>query len=50
MGECERMNLNTPKWTSTLGIKVSNFQKTIAKVKTHWIEDFFILLENFWKT
>jgi hypothetical protein len=51
--ECERvwkMSPHIPKWTSTLGVRVSleflNFQKTIWEVRTHWIEDFLISLKN----
>jgi hypothetical protein len=43
--ECEGMSPHTPKWTLTLGIEVSNIQRIISRVKTHWIKDFFIPLE-----
>jgi hypothetical protein len=50
--ECEKMNFHTPKWILTLGVRsldgLSNFQKTITRVKTHGIEKFFISLKNFW--
>jgi hypothetical protein len=50
--ECERMNPHTPKWTPIVRIGVSNglpnFQSAISRVKTHWFEEFFILLENYW--
>jgi hypothetical protein len=49
VGECEGMNPHTPK----LGIKspngLLNLQRTIAKVKTHWIETLLISLESSWK-
>jgi hypothetical protein len=59
VGECERMNLHTPKWALILGVGVPmdsrwtpngflNVQRAIAKVKTHWIEEFFISLESSW--
>jgi hypothetical protein len=45
-GNCEGMNLHTPKGASTLGVwnlgGLPNFQKAIAGVKTQWIEKFFI--------
>ncbi len=50
--ECEGMNPHTPKWTPMFGVGVPNgvpnFQSTIAKVKTHCLEEFFISLENYW--
>ncbi len=27
---------------------LSNFQRAIVEVKTHWIKEFFILLKSFW--
>jgi len=50
-GKCEGMNPRTPKGASTLGVLspsgFPNFQRTIAKVKTQWIEKFFISLESY---
>jgi hypothetical protein len=49
--ECEGMNFHTPKWTPIVGVKVPNglpnFQSTIARVKTHQFEEFFISLESY---
>jgi hypothetical protein len=39
------MSSHTPKW---IPYKISNVQKTILKVKTHWIEKFFTPLQIFW--
>jgi hypothetical protein len=48
-GKCEGMNPHIPKGASTLGVwspgGLSNLQRAIAKVKTQWIEEFFISLE-----
>ncbi len=45
-GKCEGMNPHIPKGVSTLGIWSSsglpNLQRTISRVKTQWIENFFI--------
>jgi hypothetical protein len=46
--ECEGMNLHTPKelpgsWSPS---GLSNLQKVIARVKTQWIEKFFISLKK----
>ncbi len=43
--KCEGMSSHTPKW---IPYKISNVQKTILKVKTHWIEKFFTPLQIFW--
>jgi hypothetical protein len=50
--ECERnepshsqMNSHFGSWSPN---GLSNFQKAIARVKTHWIEEFFISLESYW--
>jgi len=48
--ECEGIDPHTPKGIPTLGVGVSvgfpNFQRAIARVKTRWLEDLFISLEN----
>jgi hypothetical protein len=48
-GKCEGMNLHTPKGTFTLGVwslgGLLNLQRVIARVKTQWIDEFFISLE-----
>jgi len=48
--ECETMNLHTPKATPTWGSwspeGFLNFQKIIARVKTHQFEEFFISLKR----
>jgi len=45
------MNPHTPKGASTLGIwnpnGLLNLQRTIAGVKTQWIEEFFMFLESY---
>jgi hypothetical protein len=50
-GKCEEMNPHTPKGASTLGVwshgGLLDFQRAIARVKTHWIEDFFISMESY---
>ncbi len=50
--ECEGMNLHTPKWTPMFGVRVpnglANLQSAIARVKTHRLEKFFIILESHW--
>jgi hypothetical protein len=51
VGECEGMNPTLPSelpfWE--LGSDgLPNLQKAIARVKTHWIEKFFILMESSW--
>jgi len=50
-GKCEGMNPHIPKGASTLGVwspdGLLNLQRAIARVKTQWIEDFFISLENY---
>jgi hypothetical protein len=50
-GKCEGMNPHTPKGASTLGIwspgGLLNLHRAIAKVKTQWIEEFFISLESY---
>jgi len=47
--ECEGIGLHTPKGTPTLGSwspgGLLNVQKTILRIKTQWIEKFFISLE-----
>jgi len=45
--KCEGMNPHTPKGASTLGGGVPNVQRVIAKVKTKWLEEFFIPLESY---
>ncbi len=49
-GKCEGMNPHTPKGAPTLGVwslsGLSNFQRVIVRVKTQWIEYFFISLES----
>jgi hypothetical protein len=51
-GKCEGMNLHSPKGASTLGVwrpsGLPNFQRAIARVKTQWIEEFFISLKSYW--
>jgi hypothetical protein len=51
VGEREGMNLHTPKWAPTLWSwspnGLPNFQRAIARVKTHWITKFFISFERF---
>jgi hypothetical protein len=51
-GKCEGMNPHTPNGASTLGVwspgGLPNLQRTIAGVKTQWIKEFFISLENYW--
>jgi hypothetical protein len=50
--KCEKMNPRTPKGVSILGVwspgGLLNLQRTIAKVKTQWIEEFLISLKSFW--
>jgi hypothetical protein len=50
-GKCEGVNPHTPKRASTLGVwspgGFSNLQRAIVRVKTQWIEEFFILLERY---
>jgi len=50
-GKCEGMNPHTPKGASTLGVwspdGLLNFQKGITRVKTQWIEKFFISLKSY---
>jgi hypothetical protein len=50
--ECEGMNLDTPKWIPIMGVGVPNgfpnLQSIIARVKTHWLEEFFISLVIYW--
>jgi hypothetical protein len=50
-GKCEGMNLHTPKEAPTLGVwsfgGLLNLQRAIARVKTQWIEEFFISLESY---
>jgi len=45
-GKCEGMNLHILKGASTLGVSnpggLPNFQRAISRVKTQWIEKFFI--------
>jgi hypothetical protein len=45
------MNPHTPKGASTLGVwnpdGFPNLQKTIAQVKTYWIEELFISLKSY---
>jgi hypothetical protein len=52
VGECEGINLHTPKWAPTLGVGILMdsriFKKTITRVQTHWIEMFLISLKNSW--
>jgi hypothetical protein len=49
VGKCERMNPHTPKWASTLGVRLPMdfriFRGLIAGVKTHFIEEFLISLK-----
>jgi len=42
-GECEGMNLHTPKATPTWGVGVP----IDLGVKTNWIKEFFISLESY---
>jgi hypothetical protein len=46
--ESERMNIHIPKWAPILGVGISNLQRTIVKVKTHWMGEFLISLESSW--
>jgi hypothetical protein len=50
--KCEGMNPHTPKWTPIVGVEVPNgllnLHSAIARVKTHWFGEFFILLESYW--
>jgi hypothetical protein len=50
--ECEGMNPHTPKGTLILGSwspnGLPNFQRAIARVKTHWIKAFLISLKSSW--
>jgi hypothetical protein len=52
VGECEGMNLHTPKWAPTLGIGVllnsQIFKGKFQGVKTHWIDKKIISLETSW--
>jgi hypothetical protein len=47
-GKCEGMNPHIPKGASTLKVwshdGLPNLQKTIVRVKTKWIKEFFISL------
>jgi len=45
--KCEEMNLHTPKGASTLGVGLPNVQRTITRIKTQWIEEFFISLKSY---
>jgi hypothetical protein len=49
--KCGGMNLHIPKGASTLGIwnpsGFPNLQRSIAGVKTQWIEKFIISLESY---
>jgi hypothetical protein len=49
--ENEGMNPHTPQMNSDFGSwnpdGLSNLQRAISEVKTHWIEDFFISLKIF---
>ncbi len=51
-GRVWELNLHIPKWTPNFGSWSPNgplnFQGTIAEVKTHWIDKFFISLESSW--
>jgi len=42
---CEDMNPHTPR---EFHFGSLNFQKAIARVKTQWIEEFFISMESSW--
>jgi len=48
---CEGMNPHTPRefhfWSWNPG-GFLNFQKAIARVKTQWLEEFFISMESSW--
>jgi hypothetical protein len=50
-GKCEGMNPHTPKGAPILGVwspgGLANLQRVISRVKTHWIEEFFISLERY---
>jgi len=50
--ECEGMKPHTPQMNSHFGSYspngLSNFQRAITGVKTHWIEMFFTSLERSW--
>jgi hypothetical protein len=50
-GKCEGTNPHTPKGASTLGVwspdGLPNLQRAIVGVKTQWIEEMFISLENY---
>jgi hypothetical protein len=51
VGKCEGMSPHIPKWTPTLGVGVSmdsRIFRVITGVKTHWIEEIHISLENSW--
>jgi hypothetical protein len=50
VGGCEGMNLHTPKWAPTLGVEILMdswiFQRAIAGVKSHWIDELLISLQK----
>jgi hypothetical protein len=49
VGECEGMNVHTPKWAPTLGVGVlMDFQIFKVWLQTHCIEKFLISLEISW--
>jgi hypothetical protein len=52
VGKCEGMNPHTFKWNFHFGnwspSGLSNFQRAISRVKTQWLEEFFISLESSW--
>jgi hypothetical protein len=52
VGKCEGMNAHTSQGSSHFGSWIPsgllNLQRTIAGVKTHWIEAFLISLESSW--